>query len=51
MRLTSPPLSPGNSYYARMNPAPITLQEAVRVYFSILFGVAVLFISFYYLYP
>lgn len=48
MRMTtSPTFSPGRYQTYR----PLTLIEAVRIYFTILFGVAVSMMAFYYLFP
>lgn len=47
MRMSSSPFSPG-SYKMRR---PINFFEAVRLYFTILFGVAVSMLAFYYLFP
>lgn len=48
MRITSPTFTPGQ---ARLHHEPLTLRESVRIYFTILFGVAVSLLSFYYLFP
>ena len=42
---------PSFSNTARVSDDSVTMKEALRIYFTILFGVAVFALVFYYLYP
>jgi hypothetical protein len=49
MRVSSPAFLSGS--LVREQRQPLTLTEALRTYFVILFGVAVSVLAFYYLFP
>lgn len=50
MRMTTSSTFMSTRYYNETR-HPLSLGEALRIYFSILFGVAVSLMAFYYLFP
>ena len=50
MRMTHSPFSPASQYH-RLSRSALSWGEALRIYFTILFGVGLLMVTYYYMAP